>query len=396
MRLFTIPLLQRYILYELLKVFTFLLSILTILLVFVGVFREATMSGLGPIQALRILPYVVPNLLPFTIPATLLLTVSVVYGRMSGDQEITAAKAAGINVLSLLWPSFLLGAVLSVCSLILVDQAIPWANAKIQKTVTMLMEDIFLDRLRSQREVSDYDRGFSITVWGVEGKKLIYPTFHYTPPGRRAVTILAQEATLKFDLKEEQVVLSLVRASIIAPGNKRVFVEQKEYPIPFPQEVKRAKPRHLSIRDIRRDLSELINLLEETRLHRDLEAALALGHGDFDRLLKADMGEYDEMSLWLGIDRAKLHTEIHSRFALSSSCFFFALVGAPFAIMQARRQFLTSFFFCFGPILLLYYPVVLLAMNLSKSGSVHPVLMWVGNLLMLVVGWYLLRRVLKY
>ena len=114
MRLFTIPLLQRYILYELLKVFTFLLSILTILLVFVGVFREATMSGLGPIQALRILPYVVPNLLPFTIPATLLLTVSVVYGRMSGDQEITAAKAAGINVLSLLWPSFLLGAVLSV------------------------------------------------------------------------------------------------------------------------------------------------------------------------------------------------------------------------------------------------------------------------------------------
>ena len=77
MRLFTIPLLQRYILYELLKVFTFLLSILTILLVFVGVFREATMSGLGPFQALRILPYVVPNLLLLTIPATLLLTVSV-------------------------------------------------------------------------------------------------------------------------------------------------------------------------------------------------------------------------------------------------------------------------------------------------------------------------------
>ena len=139
MRLFTIPLLQRYILFELLRVFTFLLSILTVLLVFVGVFREATMSGLGPFQALRILPYVVPNLLPFTIPATLLLTVCIVYGRMSGDQEITAAKAAGINVLSLLWPSFLLGAVLSVCSLILVDQAIPWANAKIQKIVTLVL-----------------------------------------------------------------------------------------------------------------------------------------------------------------------------------------------------------------------------------------------------------------
>ena len=396
MRLFTIPLLQRYILYELLKVFTFLLSILTILLVFVGVFREATMSGLGPFQALRILPYVVPNLLPFTIPATLLLTVSVVYGRMSGDQEITVSKAAGINVLSLLWPAFLLGAVLSVCSLILVDQAIPWANAKIQKTVTMLMEDIFLDLLRSQREVTDHNRGFSITVLRVEGKKLIYPTFDYPPPGRRAVTIQAQEATLHFDLKNEQVVLSLERAYINAPGNKRIFVEHRDYPIPFPQEIKKVKPRHLSIREIRRDLYEVTNRLEESRLHRDLEAALALGHGDFDRLLQPDMGIYDEMSQWLGIDRAKLHTEIHSRFALSSSCFFFALVGAPFAIMQAKRQFLTSFFFCFGPILLLYYPVVLLAMNLSKSGSVHPVLMWVGNVLLVIVGCYLVHRVLKY
>ena len=396
MRLFTIPLLQRYILYELLKVFTFLLSILTILLVFVGVFREATMSGLGPFQALRILPYVVPNLLPFTIPATLLLTVSVVYGRMSGDQEITAAKAAGINVLSLLWPSFLLGAVLSVCSLILVDQAIPWANAKIQKTVTMLMEDIFLDRLRSQREVTDHNRGFSITVWGVNGKKLIYPTFRYAPPGRRAVTILAQEAALHFDIEKEQVVLSLVRGNINIPGNKQVFVERRDYAIPFPHEIKKVKPRHLSIRDIRRDLSEVINTLDESRLHRDLEAVLALGLGDFDRLLRADMGEYDEMSQWLGVKRAKLHTEIHSRFALSSSCFFFALVGAPFAIIQGKRQFLTSFFLCFGPILLLYYPIVLLAMNLSKSGTAHPVSMWSGNILLVLVSCYLLRKVLKY
>jgi lipopolysaccharide export system permease protein len=396
MQLFTIPLLQRYILSELLKVFTFLLSVLTILLVFVGVFREATMSGLGPFQALRILPYVVPNLLPFTIPATLLLTVCVVYGRMSGDQEITAAKAAGISVLSLLWPPFLLGAVLSVCSLILVDQAIPWANARIQKIVTLLMEDIFLDRLRSQREVTDHDRGFSITVWRVDGKKLIYPTFRYAPPGRRAVTIQAQEATMHFDLEKEQVVLNLVRGYINAPGNKRVFVEQRDYPISFPHGIKKVKPRHLSIRDIRRDLSEVTNLLEESRLHRDLEAALALGIGDFERLLQADMGMYDEMMLGLGADQAKLHTEIHSRFALSSSCFFFALVGAPFAILQAKRQFLTSFFFCFGPILLLYYPVALLAMNLSKSGSIHPVSMWGGNILMVVVGLYLLRRVLKY
>ena len=77
--------------------------------VFVGVFREASQSGLGPVQIMQILPFVVPSLLPFTIPATLLLAVCVVYGRVAADHEITAVKSAGISVMSLLWPAFLFG-----------------------------------------------------------------------------------------------------------------------------------------------------------------------------------------------------------------------------------------------------------------------------------------------
>ena len=120
-----IPLLQRYVFGELLRVFCFVLLCLTVLLVFVGIFQQASESGLGPMQLLRVLPFIVPSLLPFTIPAALLLTVCLVYGRLAGDLEVTAAKAAGISVLSLLWPSFLIGAALSVCCLILSDQAIP-------------------------------------------------------------------------------------------------------------------------------------------------------------------------------------------------------------------------------------------------------------------------------
>ena len=82
-------LLQRYILLELLRVFIFVLSVMTVLLVFVGVFSQVTDKGLGPVQVLQILPYVVPSLFPFTIPATLLLTVTIVYGRIAGDQEVT-------------------------------------------------------------------------------------------------------------------------------------------------------------------------------------------------------------------------------------------------------------------------------------------------------------------
>ena len=45
-------LLQRYILCELLRVFGFVLSILTVLLVFLGVFKEVSETSLGPLQVL--------------------------------------------------------------------------------------------------------------------------------------------------------------------------------------------------------------------------------------------------------------------------------------------------------------------------------------------------------
>ena len=51
-----IPILQRYILGELLKVFSLVLTVLTVLLVFVGVFQQATEQGLGPLQLLQVLP----------------------------------------------------------------------------------------------------------------------------------------------------------------------------------------------------------------------------------------------------------------------------------------------------------------------------------------------------
>ena len=144
-------LLQRYIFSELLRVFSLLVIVLTVMLVFVGLFREATERGLGAVQILQIMPFVVPSMLPFTIPATLLLSVCVVYGRISGDLEVIAAKAAGVSATQLLAPAFLLASVLAVCSFGMTNYAIPWAVTNIEKIVTQAIEDIFLEVLATQQ-----------------------------------------------------------------------------------------------------------------------------------------------------------------------------------------------------------------------------------------------------
>ena len=156
-------LLQRYITMELFRVFAMVLTGISVLLVFVGVFQQASENGLGAMEVIQILPYVLYSLLPITIPATMLLTVTVVYGRMAGDQELTAARAAGINLLSLIWPSLLMGAMLSVLALLLTDQVIPWSIQKIQETVLVKMENRTVVVLHLGRMISYYEWALSFS-----------------------------------------------------------------------------------------------------------------------------------------------------------------------------------------------------------------------------------------
>ncbi|HTN01848.1 MAG TPA: LptF/LptG family permease [Planctomycetaceae bacterium] len=91
-----------------------------------------------------------------------------------------------------------------------------------------------------------------------------------------------------------------------------------------------------------------------------------------------------------------MRTEVNTRFAMATSCFFFVLVGSPFAILMARKQFLTSFLFCFLPILVIYYPVAMMSQNLSKTGMVDPTwAVWSANALLLTAGGICIRRVLQ-
>ncbi len=389
-------LLQRYILFELLRVFTLMITVLTVLLVFVGAFQQATSQGLGAILVLKIIPFIVPSMLPFTIPATLLLTVCVVYGRISGDQEITAAKAAGINVLSLLWPSFILGGFLSLGSLLLSDQIIPWAEKNIENTIACELESIFLDKLRSQNQVHDPASGISITVMGVRDKTLLVPTFRYSPANKQPVHLQAEEATLEFDLEHQQVILHILKGHIDFPGKPRFYVEKDDFPFPLPSQSAMAKPRHMTVRSIKSELGGLQEERDELEFHRDIEVAMVLALGDFERFNSPEINTDLPQNQVKTKRQNKLKTALASRFALSCSCFFFVLVGCPFSIAQARRQFLTSFFMVFMPILLFYYPIVLLTMNLAKLGKIEAGWsLWAGNIGLFLIAIHLLRKVLR-
>src|ERR1700736_2935786 len=130
---------HRTILWELFRVFALSLVGITGMLVMAGIIAEATQHGLAPNQVLAAIPLLVPSTLPYTIPATTLFATCVVYGRLAHDNEILAVKAAGINILRVVWPGVLLGIAMSCLTLWLYFEVIPTTHHMMR---AMVMRDV--------------------------------------------------------------------------------------------------------------------------------------------------------------------------------------------------------------------------------------------------------------
>ena len=390
-------LLQRYILGELVRVFLLLVIVLTVMLVFVGLFREATERGLGPVQILQIMPYVVPSMLPFTIPATLLLSVCVVYGRISGDLEVIAAKSAGISAMQLLMPAFLLGTVLAVGSFGLTNYAIPWAVKNIERIVTQALEEIFFDVLSSQHYFSNPDEGYTITVRDVKNRTLLDVTIRYRR-NHQQFTVRADAARIRFDLEGKQILVNLKNVTGVgADSNVSGKMKQSELQIPLELELEKAAARNLPMTTLQEGIVQAQVDQERLAAEKNIEATLLLLTGDFQQLAGDELQSLDNLLRQATREERRFRSEIHNRFSMSASCWFFAFLGGPFSMLQARRQFITSFIICFLPILIVYYPTMFLMINLCKTGTLAPWwAMWVPNLIIGTAGFIVLRKVVQH
>ena len=126
-----------------------------------------------------------------------------------------------------------------------------------------------------------------------------------------------------------------------------------------------------------------------------VESVFALSTGNFERLNEPEFLKY-QYRVAVGRDsELRLSSDLHNRYAMSVSCLFFVLLGSPFAIVMARKQVLTSFLFCFLPILTVYYPITMMTQNLSKIGTLDPSwAVWSANAVMGLFATYFLRRVM--
>jgi lipopolysaccharide export system permease protein len=395
MRIFT-----RYILSEFAKVFFLSLGGLSMMMIVEGVVQEGARQGLPMGQMMRLIPYIMPFSLCISLPVALLLTVSYVYGRMSGSNEVVAIKALGISPLAILWPVFAAAFLLSLVTVWLDDVAASWGRRGARRVVVEAVEEIAYGMLRTQRSYST--QSFAINVRRVEGDRLVLCTVTLHARGNSPeFTITADEAQLHADQAQGVLKIALHDATVDY-GDKFTLV----YPGIYEQEIplddatrdqdSSNNPSSLPLWRIPKQEAEQRDLLSHLKQEMASRAAYQMLCGDFDDLVSPEWALRNQTLALQQGRLCRLLTEPHRRWSAGFICLCFTWVGAPMAIRLRNRDFLTSFFLCFLPILIAFYPLLAYTLDAAKGGTLPAYAVWTGNVLLLVWGLYLIRKVLRY
>lgn len=388
-----------YVVAEFLVAFAATLSAMTVLMMFGLVAREAIAQGLPWSSILKLLPYALPMALLYAVPGTTLFAACLVYGRLSAANEIVALKSLGISPWVVMRPALALAFLLSVVVVWLNDVAVSWGRSGMRRVVLESVEEIAYGVLRNRRA---YATGrFSIHVLAVDGRKLVRPVLTINASERDpAVVCRAASAELRGDASRNRLSVFLTRGQIEFGSHGRVvFPDTQVIQIPLSDAVDGYapdRPQDTALRDIpsRTRLERARLAYWKRRLATD--AAVQMIGGDIPALVDVSWKEQHKK---LRDARARLNrllTEPWRRWTNGFACLAFISVGVPLSIQMRNSDVWSSFAACFLPVLVVYYPLLAYGVKLAKAGDLPPFSVWVGNVVFLVVGALLVRRVIRH
>ena len=377
----------RYIALDTLK--TFLVAVIgsTLIMTFGGGVQEGIRQGLPPLLALEIMPYILPEMLRYTLPGCLLYAVCTVFGRLSASNELTAVKSMGIHPWHVIWPALFIGFLLSLASFWMYDLCASWGRPQLRRTVVESMREIAYGVLRTERSFHGND--FAITVKGVRGETLLKPVIVLEGNrSRPAVTLTAHEAEILPDHANSAIKLVCRNGQVDVAGNGTLwFSDDFEQSIPYDKSPRisldNAKPAAIP-------LSQMANQIDR-RKRKIAELELAISHTVDETLRKELQGELKGTQRQL----ARVEAETQRRLANGFTCLCFALLGSTVAIWRKQGDGISIFFVCFLPILLVYYPLLVLSEKLATSGQWPVAIMWLGNGVLLAAGLVLFHQAVR-
>jgi lipopolysaccharide export system permease protein len=417
----------------------FLFSLFTLLFIFLLQFLMKYMDhiagkGLSWFVIVEFVGLSLAWILVLAVPMSVLVSTLMAFGGLASTNEITAMKASGISMYRIIFP------VMIVCSLL--TYFLIWFNNDVLPESNHRWATLYRDIQRKKPTLTlepgifnkDIE-GYSILVRKTfeHSNELDDMTiFDYSKPNKSTV-ITAQKGDISFSSDYEKVIINLLNGEI----HETNTMDFKEYrTIKFTQHrisisalqfgFKRSSEGAFSKGDREmssKEMRVLVDTLrsENSRLNYQINYSIEnqvnlLFQGKvIDSIIKTNdqslnIQDHAVIALRtfysdLYAKGARMHSndrsmdsylvEIYKKYSIPAACLIFVLLGAPLGIMTKKGGFGVGASLSLG-FFLLYWACLIGGEKLSDRDLVSPFIgMWVANIVLGVLGAYLVIKVVR-
>lgn len=315
------------------------------------------------------------NILPFslaiTIPWGFLTAILLIFGRLSADNELISLRIAGLSMPRICLSVGMLAVVFTgLCGWIKL-QVEPDARARIEQMLPDMLYNLAAKNpiaLFTDRQVMDEIPGYLIFA-------------HREPDSLTQFEMIVLD---QFSKPEMFVTAERVKVSLDpdAAEPTMLMVFQNAY-----FEIKTGEGDFVDTQPYAAEKSVMPISLSSLRKTQDKVKPETLRVGQILKALEDD-------TLSRG-DRSSMVTEISMRFSFAMACLTLGLIGIPFAITAQRRE--TSVGFAMSLLIgIVYFLLMTIVEMVREKDKIHPeILAWLPNLLFILIGVMLFRRLAR-
>ena len=377
---YLIPLIDRWLLGQIIPPMIFAISAFTVISLSVGVMfdliRKIVEFGLPLFLALKVLFYSLPSFLVLSFPMAVLLSTLLAYGKLSGNSELLALKSLGIKTSRIISPAIALSIFMTGLTFYFNDNLVPASNKLAETTLRAGIGSSFSGE-QGKDNIMFSRYGSRINASNKKPTKIntylthIFYASRYENNIMQGVTVLdfsrediqqiLKANNGRFDKKSSSWIFSDGSIVSIDPSGQTTNIQFKEYTYPFVE-----GPMELA--KVPKDANEMT-------LKQAIQAEKI----------------YEKTGNLKEVRRIKVR--IQEKFTLPFACLVFGLIGSSLGSKSNLRSSKSQGFGLSVILILIYYVMSFLFSSFGVKGILPPIFAaWLPVLISLGGGVYLLRK----
>ena len=375
-----IPLIDRWLIGQLLPPMFFAISAFTVISLSVGVMfeliRKIVEYGLPVFLAIKVLIYSLPSFLVLSFPMAVLLSTLLTYGKLSSNSELLALRCLGVNNYRIVAPAIALSIFMTGLTFYFNDNLVPTANRLAEVTLRSGIGSSFTDKKRKNNIIFTR-KGSRIDTSTNKPTKINTYLTHIFYASKFENNIMREVTVFDFSRQNIRQILTANSAifdkgssswifsdgSVVSINNEgqTTNLQFEKYTYPFVE-------GPLDIAKVPKDASEM-------SLKQAIEA---------EQIYK-EIGNSKEIR--------KIQVRIQEKFTLPCACLVFGLIGSSLGSKLNIRSSKSQGFGLSVILILIYYVMSFLFSSFGVKGLITPIIAtWSPVVISLTGGAYLLKK----